>query len=109
MTTSLSVAGGRDHRFQGNIVRSLPGEPLSPHIVTITTYNPGCYSPSDPNPETSQRPAALPYAFLERVPYNTSNIWIAMFPELANLLEHSPCAAAGNVSTAFVVAFPQAC
>jgi hypothetical protein len=95
MWSTFYINGGRSHRFERNVVRSIGA--ASSHIVTVTDYSAGCFSPNETHPETSALPAALPYVFLQRVPYNSSAAWTTAFPELATILADSPCTAAQNV------------
>ena len=89
---------GRDHQFIGNVIKPLPpntaagGPGGTPHV---NIGNSGCAGAPTRCDTCMASAAALQAQFLSRVPFNTSAVWKAAFPKLANLWQNKPCEAAG--------------
>jgi hypothetical protein len=86
VSRALELGGGRWNSFARNVIRGLS---LSNDAVVhfdnrgMNWANPSC------NASQSQDPNMI--MLLDRVPYNTSDVWISTFPALADILNDDPC------------------
>ena len=92
VSRALELGGGRWNSFARNIIRGLS---LASDAVVhfdnrgMNWDNPSC------NTSKSQDPNMI--VLLNRVPYNSSGVWLKAFPALADILNDDPCRPKYNV------------
>jgi parallel beta-helix repeat protein len=89
-TRAYHLGGGRSNVFAGNTVRN----PLPNSMNTANHVDNRGMGWSEP---ACTPPSGILVEFLARVPYNTSAVWTAAFPELARIAGDEPCQAKYNL------------
>jgi len=83
ISRALLLGGGRDNVFENNTVSFVDGS----WAVSFDDRGEGWANGMCKGELTN---------FLNRVPYNTSSIWMSRFPSLVNILQDGPCQARHN-------------
>lgn len=82
VSRALLLGGGRSNVFAGNIINGVDGADAAVHFDDRGLgWDAGA----------CDAPTSEMVGFLARVPYNTSAVWLARFPQLAVILDDEPC------------------
>jgi len=82
VSRALLLGGGRSNTFAANTINGVDGTDAAVHFDDRGLgWDAGA----------CDAPTAEMVEFLSRVPYNTSAVWIARFPQLVNILQDKAC------------------